>query len=117
MKITNTEKFRTELFTNLRATNPADFTELVEARFERSPENGNLNKPCVLFNCISVNTYGHKRPFYIELDRNGLATIWTINKGDKFFTYITTVNDWDYTKTQYMMRVAMELCECMISIN
>jgi hypothetical protein len=113
MKITNIEKFRKELFNNLRATHPADFTELSETRFERSAENGNLDKACVLWNCVEVNRYGHERPFYIELDEEGHASIWTINKGEKFFTYITTVYDWDYSKTQYMMRVAVELCRCL----
>lgn len=114
MKITNIEKFRTELFANLEACCGATINNLPKIFFEREAENGNLNdKVTILFNCAEIDRFGKARPFYMTLDEEGQVTIWTINGGDKFFTYLTTVFDWNYTKTQYMMRVAVELCRCM----
>ena len=117
MKLANIEKFRTELFNNLEASTGACFNNLSETFFERKAENGNMCEVVHLFNCAEINRYGKDRPFYIELDEFGQASIWTINKGEKFFTHLTTVYDWNYSKTQYMMRVAVELCRCIDSYN
>ena len=115
MKITNIEKFRKELFDNLKAVCPANVSEVSETFFERKAENGNLCEVTHLFDCAEISRYGSDRPFYIELDAGGQASIWTINKGEKFFTLVTSVYDWNYTKTQYMMRVATELSVYMYS--
>lgn len=116
MRVTNVEKFRTELFENLKVAMFANCTKLSEARFERSHENGNLYECCALYDCLQVTDYTNpNKQFYLIVNDECDVLIFKLNEVEKCFKYVSTVGNYNsITKVQLMMTVAVELQRAMM---
>jgi hypothetical protein len=111
MRVTNVEKFRKELFDNLKVAMFGNCSVLKETRFERHEEQNNLFECCALYDCLEIKEYFNPdKKFYVVVNDDECdVTIWKLNKDEKFFRYVTTVGNTYYTKVQFMMSVAVEL--------
>ena len=109
MRVTDTEKFRNELFDNLKVVLFAKCTKIDETFFCRTK--ANQFSCCALYDCLEVMDYTNAdRKFYVILNEECDAIIWKVNKDDDHFTYVCTApNETHMNKTQFMMSVAVEL--------
>lgn len=116
MKVANIEKFRTELFKNMKDLYfyDCDIHELAKTEYQESEHEG--KEVVRLYNPLQIRKTHHDEnwkevvdaQYYVTVHDDGIY-IWESVPGKRYFKYITSIDYADYNKTPFMMKVAVEI--------
>lgn len=114
MKVTNIEKFRTELFKNMKDMYfyGCDIHELSKTEFRDSDLEG--KEVTALWNPLQIKKSHHDENwkevvdalYYVTVEEDCVYFFESV-KGKKCFKYITSIDYEDYNKIPFMMKVAV----------